>query len=95
MSIKFVPPRVPLVEAGTNLIAREWYRFFADFFTATQTVTTPDDFGVQPDAGADVLAALYQLGVDTGQQLGNSDLAARVAVLERAIDSLRSGQAVL
>jgi len=83
VTVKFIAPRVPLVDPSTGLMAREWYRFFGDFFTATA------------NGGADSASALYQNGILDGQQLSTNELAARVAELEKGLDSLRRGSVVL
>jgi len=44
------PPRVPLVDPRTGIIAREWYRFFLNLFTLTYEGTggSSDDFALAP-----------------------------------------------
>lgn len=44
------PPRVPLVDPRTGIIAREWYRFFLNLFTLTYEGTggSADDLALAP-----------------------------------------------
>jgi hypothetical protein len=44
------PPRVPLVDPRTGIIAREWYRFFLNLFTLTYENTggSTNDFALAP-----------------------------------------------
>jgi hypothetical protein len=54
------PPRVPLTDPRTGLIAREWYLFFLSLFNAAQTALTNEDFG--PNAGS--LSASLEAALD-------------------------------
>lgn len=83
MTVKFIAPRVAITDPRTGLMSREWYRFFGDFFTATA------------NGGADSASAIFQSGILDGQQQGTNELAARVAELEKGLDSLRKGGVVL
>jgi len=38
---KIPAPRVPLIDANTGLISREWYRFFLNLFDLTGSGTNP------------------------------------------------------
>jgi hypothetical protein len=38
---KIPAPRVPLIDANTGLISREWYRFFLNLFDLTGAGTNP------------------------------------------------------
>jgi hypothetical protein len=97
MTVKFVPPRVPLVDPRTGLISREWYRLFADVFSATTGASVADDFGVDPAivGNPEILALLGVVAQSAGQQAGIEALQARVAELEKGIDDLRKGTVVL
>lgn len=47
------PPRVPLTDARTGMISREWYRFFLNLFVLTgsgQSDLTIDDLAVAPNS---------------------------------------------
>lgn len=41
-SIRFVPPRLPLVDVRTGMITREWYLFLQALFSPTTAPTTDD-----------------------------------------------------
>ena len=63
------PPRVPIIDARTGLISREWYRFFVNLFNLTgggQNTTSLTDVqvgptGVNDAALAEVENAIYGL----------------------------------
>jgi hypothetical protein len=60
-ALYFAPLRVPLVDARTGLMSREWYLFFQALWLRTGGVSGSDD------------AALLQAGVDG---MGSADLQA-------------------
>jgi len=58
-STNITPPRVPLIDQRTGLIAREWYRFFLNLFTLTGsgsnfTSLTDLQLGPPPVVGEDI-----------------------------------------
>lgn len=57
------PPRVQLVDTGTGLVNREWYRFFENLFRLTgsgQNTVTLEDVQVGPEGDASSMAAVLQ-----------------------------------
>jgi len=52
------PPRVPLIDPRSGLIAREWYLFFLSLFRTSQTVDYLDLFPQTQDASGE-LAQVY------------------------------------
>jgi hypothetical protein len=54
--LKFIPPRVPLLDARTGLITREWYLFFQGVFDRIggANAPTPEDLSASffEDAGS-------------------------------------------
>lgn len=60
------PPRVPLLDARTGLITREWYMFFVSMFQISQNSVDADVSG--PDSvslAASLEAAIDQVGQET------------------------------
>lgn len=55
-ALKFVPPRVPLIDSRTGLISREWFLFFQGVFEriggATGPSTTDISSSLFEDAGS-------------------------------------------
>ena len=41
-TIRFVPPRLPLVDVRTGMITREWYLFLQALFSPTTAADTTD-----------------------------------------------------
>jgi hypothetical protein len=71
-TLKFLPPRVPLVDPRTGLISREWYLFFQGLFVraggSVGSSTTDLSASMFEDAGTEeVKAALYKHADDMGQ----------------------------
>lgn len=52
-NVKFVPPRVPLVDLRTGQITREWYLLFASLFEGA------DGSGGVPDPVEDTQSSIY------------------------------------
>lgn len=90
------PPRVPLVDTRTGLVAREWYLFFFNLFeltgggTSSATIT---DLQVGPTSlnPGQVLDLLPQF--DTGPD--NHTVMAQLAAVTKVIQSLQVGPAAL
>lgn len=61
---QITPPRVPLIDERTGLMAREWYRFFLSLFAAVQD--GQDEAAVAPSSAA--ITALYDAAIDNLQQ---------------------------
>lgn len=63
--LEIIPPRVPLTDARTGMISREWYRFFFELFTKVgPTTASLEDLQLGPitsDSAAEILAALQQV----------------------------------
>jgi len=89
------PPRVPLVDAQTGLVSREWYRFFLSLFNLTgggQNNASLLDLQVTPRAlGHEDLAnvndAVSALAVRTDQVA----LVEQLAELQKQVDALSVG----
>ena len=65
--LEIIPPRVPLTDARTGMISREWYRFFFELFTKVG----PTTFSIED----------LQLGPQTTDQTGAITEAAQNALL--------------
>lgn len=81
-ALRFVPPRVQLVDPRTGMISREWYLFFQGVFNrvggADGAGTSELEASLFEDAGSsETNAMLFTLEQDTGQdpplQPGTSD----------------------
>ena len=49
--LEIIPPRVPLTDARTGMISREWYRFFFELFTKVgPTTASIEDLQLGPNA---------------------------------------------
>lgn len=71
-ALRFVPPRVALVDPRTGMIAREWYLFFQGLFIrvggADGMGTSELEASLFEDAGSsETNAMLFMLEQDTGQ----------------------------
>ena len=90
MPNNITPPRVPLTDPRTGLVAREWYMFFFSLFNLTgagQNVASITDLQVGPpatDAG-EVEALLGQFDAAPSESL----LLAQIAEVLKAIQALR------
>lgn len=64
MAVRFVPPRVPLVDLRTGTITREWYLLLQTLFTSDAADNTDELLQLAPaNGGNDVIAAaLERLG---------------------------------
>lgn len=105
MTVKFMPPRVPLVDLQTGTITREWYRLFqgimdpqigGDFetvalgyLTATGAQSDAQLYGAIQDAGQ----APPSFAVSPIDTLNTeiSELREAVAELTKAIDGMKQG----
>lgn len=95
--IYFAPLRVPLVDARTGLMAREWYLFFQALWLRTGGVEAPssDDLLVNISQGlgtAEVQAAIDAIRQEL-EQLPTyvSALRDEMAELRREIEALKQG----
>jgi len=71
-ALRFVPPRVALVDPRTGMISREWYLFFQGVFNrvggADGVGTSELEASLFEDAGSsETNAMLFALEQDTGQ----------------------------
>jgi hypothetical protein len=88
---QIIPPRVPLVDADTGLIAREWYRFFFNQFEKVGSSSESlEDLQLRP-TGLDNLVfeiakAIKYLNTDPAQD-GVVD---QIAEIQKQIDGLNS-----
>lgn len=81
------PPRVPLIDERTNLLSREWYRFFLSLFRLTgggSNDLTLTDLQLAPQAQVD----FGDLN-DSYDQAQLSYLPERINTLQSEIDSLK------
>lgn len=84
------PPRCPLIDARTGLIAREWYMFFLSMF---QTATTVEDGILGPNSEsllASYDAALQTLAQQTESAPTNDAVIGQLADLKAQVESLQS-----
>lgn len=84
------PPRVPLTDARTGLIAREWYLFFLNIFTLVgggQNTMSLSDLQVgPPDLTVDELER--RIPSEHGVSPGSDDLLSQVAEMQKRIEAL-------
>jgi hypothetical protein len=84
------PPRVPLIDERTGLIAREWYRFFLNLFTLTGSGTNQVSL-VDLQLGPPPLQ-LESITVDpSGATINPSDspLTSQIAEIQKQINALQ------
>lgn len=86
--LEIIPPRVPLTDARTGLISREWYRFFFDLFTKIgPTSLSIEDLQLGPnavDVSGEIMAALQQAQLYSPVQAQLDELAKQVEALTLA-----------
>lgn len=103
-SIRFVPPRVPLVDARSGNITREWYRFLQTFFDPS-TVDAETDLILSaysdsadahvPQVALDMMPVIQpSLAVDDVAPV-IAILAEQIAELTKAVNDLKLGAIVL
>lgn len=91
-STNITPPRVPLVDQRTGLIAREWYRFFLNLFTLTgggtnQTTLVDLQLGPPPVVGEDLSGII--IDIESLQSVPTQESALdQIAELEKQINAL-------
>lgn len=76
--LRLLPPRVPLTDPRTGLMARDWYLFFQQLYDRVGGANAPsnDDLAgdLFEDAGSgEVVAALYALTDAAGQEPQRAD----------------------
>jgi len=92
------PPRVPLVDARTGLISREWYRFFLNLFFLTgsgQSNASLEDLQHSPNS--DTAVATLQTEFAAAQQASQTRPAVTVdqwAELNKQVEALAAAPAV-
>jgi len=86
--LEIIPPRVPLTDARTGMISREWYRFFFDLFTKIgPTSASIEDLQLGPnvsDTAGEILAAMQQAQLLSPVQAQVDELAKQVEALTLA-----------
>jgi hypothetical protein len=79
------PPRVPVIDPRTGLIAREWYLFFLTLFRASQTIDYVDLTPQNQDVSGDLNKVYSDVQLTAAPQTDGaqiSELAKRVEALE-------------
>lgn len=88
------PPRVPLIDERTGLIAREWYRFFLNLFNLTgsgSNVTSLTDLQLGPPATQQEDFTDINLDIEaTKTQPSQEALLADIAELQKQVNALAS-----
>lgn len=86
--LEIIPPRVPLTDARTGMISREWYRFFFELFTKVGPTTfSIEDLQLGPqvtDQAGAILEAAQQAQLLSLTQAQVSELAKQVEALTLA-----------
>lgn len=86
--LEIIPPRVPLTDARTGMISREWYRFFFDLFTKIgPTSASIEDLQLGPnvsDVSGEILAAAQQAQLLSLTQAQVDELTKQVEALALA-----------
>lgn len=88
-STNITPPRVPLIDARTGLISREWYRFFLNLFTLTGSgtnITSLTDLQLGPPSLPIELAQNDPSAPTNGPS--DSALTSQIAELQKQINAL-------
>lgn len=87
------PPRVPLIDERTGLIAREWYRFFLNMFNLTgsgSNVTSLTDLQLGPPATQQEDFTDINLDIEaTKTQPSQEALLADIAELQKQVEGLQ------
>jgi hypothetical protein len=108
MTIRFMPPRVPLVDLQTGTITREWYRLFQNIMDPQVTSDSEAlELSYFSATGAQLDAQLYSAVQDAGQSppvvvspidtllTELSGLREAVAELTKTVEDMRKGLIVL
>lgn len=86
--LEIIPPRVPLTDARTGMISREWYRFFFELFTKVgPTSASIEDLQLGPnttDVAGAILEAAQQAQLLSLTQAQVDELAKQVEALTLA-----------
>ena len=83
---QITPPRVPLIDPRSGLIAREWYRFFLNLYTKTSgSALSLADLQLGPESNADV--SQIEQAVQSLSLLANT-LQAQVATVANDLQAL-------
>ena len=83
---QITPPRVPLIDPRSGLIAREWYRFFLNLYTKTSgSALSLEDLQLGPESNADV--SQIEQAVQSLSLLANT-LQAQVATVANDLQAL-------
>lgn len=86
--LEIIPPRVPLTDARTGMISREWYRFFFELFTKVgPTSASIEDLQLGPnttDVAGAILEAAQQAQLLSLTQAQVDELAKQVEALALA-----------
>lgn len=83
---QITPPRVPLIDARSGLISREWYRFFLNLYTKTSgSALSLEDLQLGPESNADV--SQIDQAVQSLSLLANT-LQAQVATVANDLQAL-------
>jgi hypothetical protein len=86
--LEIIPPRVPLTDARTGMISREWYRFFFELFTKVgPTSASIEDLQLGPnttDVAGAILEAAQQAQLLSLTQAQVAELAKQVEALTLA-----------
>lgn len=83
---QITPPRVPLIDPRSGLIAREWYRFFLNLYAKTSgSALSLEDLQLGPESNADV--SQIDQAVQSLSLLANT-LQAQVATVANDLQAL-------
>jgi hypothetical protein len=87
------PPRVPLLDPKTNLISREWYRFFLNLFVLTgsgQNTASLTDLQVGPPMPTQEDFGEVVINIESAQKQPTQESALdQIAELQKQIDGLK------
>lgn len=87
------PPRVPLLDPKTNLISREWYRFFLNLFVLTgsgQNTASLTDLQLGPPMPTQEDFGEVVIDIESAQKQPTQESALdQIAELQKQIDGLK------
>jgi hypothetical protein len=87
------PPRVPLLDPKTNLISREWYRFFLNLFVLTgsgQNTASLTDLQLGPPMPTQEDFGEVVINIESAQKQPTQESALdQIAELQKQIDGLK------